>query len=288
MLGTPSSRIRFMKNQFHSIRPALFARHAKCMIFHKSGFTLIELLVVIAIIAILASMLLPALSRAKARGKQAYCINSLKQIGVASIMYADDNRNYFYYYNSSGSPTLPNDGQWTANPRVTTLLDPANSLAYWGVAYYQYVGRNKNVFRDPAAVKVDEWRDDARSYTSDFWMCSTVGLNGHLIISNRPPKLTSYARPQQMIFAQDSAEQKMEGGEDSIGLFPGYSQILSQWVGSGALGDQYYNGFNFLWEWFRHNEGCDTLWVAGSVDTFRYKNLKTGIDYHLYTDGNNL
>jgi prepilin-type N-terminal cleavage/methylation domain-containing protein/prepilin-type processing-associated H-X9-DG protein len=98
----------------------------------RHGFTLIELLVVIAIIAILAAMLLPALSSAKKRAQGTYCMNNQKQMALAWIMYADDNN----------GKLAPNWGQASANGPATQPVP--NAFACWVAGWLDFTASTEN------------------------------------------------------------------------------------------------------------------------------------------------
>jgi prepilin-type N-terminal cleavage/methylation domain-containing protein/prepilin-type processing-associated H-X9-DG protein len=129
------------------------------------GFTLIELLMVVAIVAVLASLLTPSLSRSKTKGVNAACVNNLRQLGIATRIYADENRERLP--SAEILPTLPIDPR-NPLPRICDVLAPYAARTVGGST------NGATVFKCPAD-RAGRYAAEGSSYE---W---NAGRNGHRI-----------------------------------------------------------------------------------------------------------
>ena len=150
----------------------------------RAAFTLIELLVVIAIIAILASMLLPALSKAKLKAQGIQCMSNHRQLALAWKMYSDDNGDRLLYASDYGPDPIQNNYAW-----VRGLMDfNPNNPSNWDVEAYikksplwPYCGQNASIWKCPAdrsyVIVNGERKSRVRSMSMNFWFGGFGGVD---------------------------------------------------------------------------------------------------------------
>jgi prepilin-type N-terminal cleavage/methylation domain-containing protein/prepilin-type processing-associated H-X9-DG protein len=237
----------------------------------NSGFTLIELLVVIAVIALLAAMLLPALTGAKASCLSASCLNNLKQLQAGYLMYAEDNRDL--QPPDKVRPPAPSpaplgepqgvDDSWVLGDAKTDT-NTANIEA--GVLF-RYVA-SAGVYHCPAdrssVIGTGQLRR-TRSYSLDSWLWSADSFYvGHGISFTPDPwarfKLSAHLVPPpscQFAFI-DEHEQSIDAGDFVI--------EEPAWV-VGPYNTDYWHSLPAD----RHRQGCNLSFLDGHVEHWRWQ-----------------
>lgn len=219
------------------------------------AFTLIELLVVIAIIALLLSILMPTLYRAKESVRQTVCQSNLRNIGIAVTLYAQDNNNCL------ADNELTNGFFWYDN---AGRLRPATDRdAYWAVAYASYL-KSQDVCGCPSFRAVSELIYPVEPRL--IWQAA-YGLNAYA----SKKKLTTIRDMGHFIFAHDHVEPKLEQG--SLDMFhndgPG-TLNLRMYRGSGSRAKYYFGIFRHsarAGDPQRTNGKANILWLDDHVSS---------------------
>jgi prepilin-type processing-associated H-X9-DG protein/prepilin-type N-terminal cleavage/methylation domain-containing protein len=240
----------------------------------KKRFTLIELLVVIAIIAILASMLLPALQQAREKAKMIKCTGNQKTLATYWLMYMNDSNENMLSYNDSRPLRNPNAASAPGDLWPYMMKDylgmPDMTGGYWGVIPVQY--RQNSILRCPSNSQ-DSARSKARlSYQMD----ANYAMQNYFIGGDAWGGKTVY----QKITKIKSPSQKL-GWADVSGLSAGYggSQFMYQCTFASE-------GAGRAFEDVRHGGSANVIFCDGHVAKISKAFAKQPYPDYLFTKNN--
>lgn len=288
---TAAQAARNIMNQTAMAGVARFSkpRFSSRMRFLHSGFTLIELLVVIAIIAILAAMLLPALSKAKDRGLSAACLNNTKQIILGVTMYASDNGDFFPsppnwwtpgpYKNSAN---LLCGGEWFARDRVTPNT-PAPLVAPFAPNNRVWVcpKRKRGLTYISAPGDFDPSITGFLSYGfNSIGVFGAVGPDGNMI-NAKPFKAANVSRASDVVVLCDTS------GSNDPGNTPASAWLDSFWAGSSGPAQPVTGSENCRLQtaYAKHNSRVNVVYVDGHSAPSRPSELTWGQFWGIFAPG---